>query len=95
MLKLEESEWYEILMNGNDTSVEGPVRDITIPSNDGKTEIFTIRFLRPGTAVIKLTAISELATDAIERTLPVKVPGILIANTNRVSENAGRVCYSV
>lgn len=65
-------------MNGDNESVEGPVRDITVPSQDGKTEIFSIRFLKPGRAVIKVSAIADLASDAIERMLTIKVFAFLL-----------------
>ncbi|XP_077965842.1 CD109 antigen-like [Styela clava] len=75
-LTLVENDWYDLELIGNDTEIAGTVRKFEIPAKDGHTVVYPIKFKKSGMSRIKVVALSELAGDAVERTLRVKPEGI-------------------
>nr|XP_039257930.1 CD109 antigen-like [Styela clava] len=75
-LTLEENEWYDLVIPGDDPIAAGPIRTVTIPSKDSVTVVFPITFKKVGTARISVSATSPIAGDAVERTMVVKPEGI-------------------
>lgn len=56
--------------------VEGPPRKVTIPANGQVRVDWTVEARAPGTATLKLSALGETHSDAVERTLPIHAHGI-------------------
>ncbi|XP_039256178.2 CD109 antigen-like isoform X2 [Styela clava] len=73
---LEENEWYDLIIIGDDKIAAGPIRNIKIPEKDSATVVFPITFKKAGNAKILVKALTSQAGDAVERTMVVKPEGI-------------------
>nr|XP_039256381.1 CD109 antigen-like [Styela clava] len=73
---LEENEWYDLIIIGDDKIAAGPIRNIKIPKKDSATVVFPITFKKAGNAKIFVKALTAQAGDAVERTMVVKPEGI-------------------
>ncbi|CAK8680732.1 unnamed protein product [Clavelina lepadiformis] len=75
-LKLAESDKFELLIPGDDVDVAGPDRLLTLPPDGAVSVKFPVRMTMLGEVPITVSAVSELAGDALTRNVYVRPEGV-------------------
>ena len=76
-VSLNENGLFDLVYPNNDNREFGPVHSIRVPGNGAASVYYPLRMTSLGNVPVRVTAVSELATDAVIRDVYVRVSLLL------------------